>query len=122
MSTIKQMMDTMNTDKKRIRREHSRALKEQILAECAAPGASVAKVAMAHGINANIVHTWRKLARERSPAPVVATAFMPLTIEPMAQAEPHVEIEVRRGAVSMTASWPLSATIEMAAWAREVLR
>ncbi len=79
MSTIKQMMDTMNTDKKRIRREHSRALKEQILAECAASGASVANVAMAHGINANIVHTWRKMARERAPAPVVSTAFMPLT-------------------------------------------
>lgn len=27
----------------------------QILAECAVPGASVAKVAMAHEINANIV-------------------------------------------------------------------
>ena len=28
------------------------------------PGVSVAKLAMAHGINANIVHDWRKLARE----------------------------------------------------------
>ena len=122
MSTIKQMMDTMSTDKKRIRREHSRALKEQILAQCELAGASVAKVAMAHGINANIVHTWRKLARQGAPAPVVATAFMPLTIEPAAQAEYLVEIEVRRGALSMTIRWPLSATIEMAAWAREVLR
>jgi transposase len=122
MSTIKRMMDTMNTDKKRSRRDYSRALKEQILAQCKAPGASVAKVAMAHGINANIVHTWRKLARERVTEPVVATTFMPLTIEPVAQVEPRVEIEVRRGAVSMTTSWPLSATAEMAAWAREVLR
>lgn len=120
MSTIKQMMDTMSTDKKRIRREHSRALKEKILAECEVAGATVAKVAMAHGINANIVHTWRKLARERAVAPVVSNAFMPLTIEPAAQAERRVEIEVRRGAVST--SWPLSATTEMAAWAREVLR
>ena len=60
-------MDTMATDKKRIRRNHSLALKAQILAECAAPGASVAKVAMAHGINANIVHGWRKLATVGSP-------------------------------------------------------
>jgi transposase len=117
------MMDTMSTEKKRSRREYSEAVKEQILAECEVPGASVAKVAMAHGINANIVHTWRKLAREReTTGPVVATAFMPLTIEPTAQAERRVEIEVRRGAVSMTVSWPLSATAEMAAWAREVLR
>jgi hypothetical protein len=38
------MLDTMHTDKKRVRRNHSPALKAQIIAECAAPGASVAKV------------------------------------------------------------------------------
>ena len=54
------MMDTMTTDKKRIRRNHSPALKAQVLAECEAPGASVAQVAMSHGINANIVHGWRE--------------------------------------------------------------
>jgi len=32
---------------------------------CAVRGASVAKVAMSHGFNANVVHGWRKLARER---------------------------------------------------------
>lgn len=41
----------MTTDKKRIRRHHSAALKAQILTECKAPGASVTEVAMAHGIN-----------------------------------------------------------------------
>jgi transposase-like protein len=30
-----------------------------------APGASVAKVATSHGINANVVQRWRQLARER---------------------------------------------------------
>ena len=35
----------------------------QILAECELSGVSVAKVALAHGISANIVHGWRKLAR-----------------------------------------------------------
>jgi len=33
------------------------------VAECDAPGASAAKVAISHGSNANIVHGWRKLAR-----------------------------------------------------------
>jgi transposase len=50
------------------RRRYSRELKTQILAECDAPGASVAQVAMLHGINANIVHGWRKLARHPEPA------------------------------------------------------
>ena len=116
----------MTTDKKWIRRNHSAALKEQILTECEAPGASVAKVAMAHGINANVVHGWRKLQREQIVRPGVATAFVPLAIESATQPEPqperHIDIELRRGAVSMTVSWPLSASGELAAWMRELLR
>ena len=57
-------MDTMTNDPTRTRRRYSRELKAQIVAECDVPGASVAKVAMSHGINANIVHGWRKRARE----------------------------------------------------------
>ena len=51
-----------------LRRRHSVELKALMLEQCAAPGASVAKVAMSHGVNANIVHGWRKLAREREGA------------------------------------------------------
>jgi len=116
------MMDTMTTDKKRIRRNHSLALKAQVLAECEVPGASVAKVAMSHGINANIVHGWRKLARERLERPVATTAFVPLAIESASPPERRIDVELRRGAVSMTMSWPLSAAAEMTAWMRELLR
>lgn len=117
------MMDTMTTDKKRIRRNHSAALKAQILAECEAPGISVAQVAMAHGINANVVHGWRKLAREHAVRPSTTSAFVPLAIESAAcQPERRIDIELRRGAVSVTLSWPLSASGEMAAWMRELLR
>ncbi|WP_343625546.1 transposase [Roseateles puraquae] len=49
--------------RKRRRRGYSRELMAQILAECELSGVSVAKVALAHGISANIVHGWRKLAR-----------------------------------------------------------
>lgn len=115
-------MDTMTTDKKRIRRNHSAALKAQILAECDAPGASVAKVAMSHGINANIVHGWRRLARERTLRPSVAAAFVPLAIEPASRSEQRIDVELRRGVLSMTVSWPVSASGEMAAWMRELLR
>lgn len=34
----------------------------QAVAQCAEFGASTAKIAMANGINANVVHRWRKLA------------------------------------------------------------
>jgi transposase len=123
-------MDTMVTDKKRIRRNHSPALKAQILTECAAPGASVARIAMAHGINANIVHGWRKLARDGEqpalPAPAFVPAFVPVRIEAPAVVAPaqaqRIEIELRRGPLSVHIGWPLSNAAEMSAWLRDLLR
>ncbi len=112
----------MTTSKKRKRRNHTPALKERILAECEAPGISVAKVAQAHGINANIIHTWRKQAREQTVRPAVAPAFMPLAIEAPATLAQRVDIELRQGVISMTVSWPLAASAEMTSWMRELLR
>ncbi|UUZ69700.1 transposase [Polaromonas sp. P2-4] len=40
------------------RRCYSPELKTQVVAECQAAGSSVAGVALANGINANIVHRW----------------------------------------------------------------
>jgi transposase len=56
----------MTSDKK-TRRRYSESKKAQVLAECCEPGASVAKVAMAHGINANVVHRWRQLCQGQAP-------------------------------------------------------
>lgn len=42
------------------RRRHSVELKATVLADCNEPGASVAAVARAHGLNANLVHRWRR--------------------------------------------------------------
>jgi transposase len=119
-------MDTMTNDLKKIRRRHSRELKAQILAECDVPGTSVAKVAMSHGINANIVHGWRKQAREGGAmVPARSFEFVPVSLAPTAErpaADRNVEIELRRGAVCMKISWPTSAATDLAAWTRELLR
>ena len=45
------------------RRRYSLAEKQRIIEETHAPGASVADVARLHGINANIVFGWRRLAQ-----------------------------------------------------------
>jgi len=42
------------------RRRHSAELREKVLAACAEPGASVAAVALANDLNANLVHKWRR--------------------------------------------------------------
>ena len=50
----------MQETKRSVRRNHALELKKSVLGECRA-GASVASVAMAHGLNANLVHKWRRL-------------------------------------------------------------
>ena len=67
----------MASDQNFKRRQYSAQLKSQVVGECDVPGASVARVAMAHGINANVVHSWRQIARTilRSSG----TALLPMT-------------------------------------------
>ena len=115
----------MTSEKTATRRRYSHELKAQVLAECDAPGASVAKVAMSHGINANVVHSWRKLAREGGAAAIVSREFVPVALEPapaQAVAERGIEVELRRGPVTMKIIWPPSSAGDFAAWARELLR
>ena len=45
------------------RRRHSETLRAQVLSECTQAGASVAGIAPAHGLSANLVHKWRRKAR-----------------------------------------------------------
>ena len=118
-----------------LRRRHSAELKTLVLQQCAAPGASVAKVAMSHGVNANIVHGWRKLAREHEgtalsppgpalPAQTAASVpqFVPVSMaQSTSLAAPvDIQIELRRGAAAMKITWPIAAAAECAAWMREL--
>jgi transposase len=120
----------MANDKKVVRRQYSAEFKAQVMAECEAPGVSVAKVARAHGINDNIVHGWRKLAREAGVAALPRPSqFVPVTI-PAAPTPAHlhstdapgIEVELKRGAVTMKITWPLTAAADFAGWMRELLR
>ncbi len=122
-----------------LRRRHSAQLKSLVLVQCAAPGASVAKVAMSHGLNANIVHGWRKQVRELEIAAVVPAVsplsvstksavgvpqFVPVSLTPSVsppQAPADIQIEVRRGATAVKIIWPVAAAADCAAWMRELL-
>ena len=92
------------------RRVHSPEFKAQILAECRQPGASVSAVAIAHGLNTNVVRKWlagRGLKRMNAAAPVPvgmlpALQFVPVELtgsQPVVAsvAEPDVRIELQRG-------------------------
>lgn len=132
----------MAADKNLKRRKYSAELKAQVVNECEAPGASVARVAMARGINANVVHSWRQIARTKrstgaaltptpaqfvpvvisSAEPILAPASQavaPLTPSPLTQ--PHIEVELRRGTTTLKLLWPATACAQLSAWTREVL-
>ena len=113
--------------KRETRRRHSRDLKAAVLAECNEPGASVAAIAMAHGLNANLVHRWRKNAAGHvavAEAMPVADGFIALTLPSSAVAAklPDIRIELRRGPTTVTVNWPMGGAAECAAWLRDWLR
>jgi len=115
------MASEMAASRPRSRRRYSAELKAEVLAQCEAPGASVAKVAMSHGINANVVHRWRQLARDGGTK--VASVFVPVPLTATAPPDGsgEISIQLRRGATAMTIAWPVSAAAECAAWLREWL-
>lgn len=120
----------MASESRERRQRYGAELKAQIMAECEAPGASVARVAMVHGINANVVHRWRQLAREgggrrtrSSMTPVTATSFVPVVVSETSKSAQFsdIRIELRRGATAMTITWPTQAAADCAIWLRELL-
>ena len=132
------------------RRRHSAELKAKILAACEEPGASISAVALAHGLNANLVRKWREgrglkrvgvvaptSPRAVMPTPLIAgdARFMPIDVAPPAEpalanrpervdlsaVTPSViEIELRRGSLHLNVRWPSAAAGDCLAWLREL--
>jgi transposase len=63
------------------RRRRSKQERRAIVEETLKPGASVARIARAHGINANQLFTWRRLYRDgRLEVPADSKALVPVKI------------------------------------------
>ena len=119
---------------RRRRRLHSDEFKANAVASCVRPGLSMAAVAMANGVNANLLRRWVRAAEmhpgaglpnalpalDRGVAETPA-AFIPMQL-PAKTAAADIRIELRRGATSISVAWPAEAATECAAWMRELLR
>ena len=110
----------MTDHRKLPRRRHSAQLKAQVLAECARPDASVAAVAMSHGLNANVVHKWRRQAGGTASLPVAT--FVPVAVKPAVSEEAVIRVELHRGVTAVNVMWPAAAAAECAQWLRELLK
>jgi transposase len=66
------------------KRRHSAAFKRKILELIEQPGASVAAVALEHGVNANLVFKWRraKLDRQRPARQLPQPVLLPVSVDP----------------------------------------
>ena len=85
----------------------------------------MAQVALAHGLNANLVHKWRRMVDTRGTASKAGDSqaeFVSLTLAPGAAVVDDIHLELRRGAIAVSVTWPLSASGQCAAWLREILR
>ena len=130
------------------RRVHGAESKAQVLAECEEPGASVAAVALAHGLNVNLLRKWlvgRGIKRTGLPAPrTVARVqaatepaarsleFIPVglarptsaadeVVAPAATAPtPDIHIELARASTQLSIRWPAAQAASCAEWLREL--
>ncbi|MDZ7855479.1 transposase [Sphaerotilus sp.] len=107
----------------RRRGRYSEAFKAQIVAACEEPGVSTAAVALANGLNANLVRRWVALSRgeevagpdlvapaEEAGAASAVPAFVSLpVVQSAAPAAAEIRLELRSGAQVLTLYWPLSA-------------
>ena len=116
---------------RRRRRQHSAEFKAKVVAACRNPGVSIAAIALANGLNANLLRRWvvakeqeakRSDAVMASPAPLTVEnrAFIPIQVSGVGQAQ-EITIEVRRGGTIVKVGWPLVAAAGCAAWLRELL-
>ena len=108
------------------RRFYSPEFKAQVKQECRQSGASVAGVALSHGVNANIVHRWLREPTASALSPQ-SQAFVPVTLNdsvpgPAPHAEPDIRVEVQRANSAIVVKWPLQGSAACAAWLREWLR
>jgi transposase len=117
---------------RRRRRRHSAAFRAEAVAACQHPGVSIASVALARGLNANLLRRWvlqgergTLLVPTRSTAPSAAAenpgGFVPVALSSSAT-EATIRIELRRGASTVSVQWPASAARECALLLRELMR
>lgn len=114
-------------------RRHSAEFKTRVVELARQPGVSTAAVALANGLNANMLRRWVREADECVPgsahkdaAAVPAFVQLPMPQEvlsapPPAPTQPPgcISVEIRRGSTTVQAELPLDA--RSAAWLREVL-
>jgi transposase len=131
MNTPNPELRTPAVGRQRVR--YSDEFKRQVVAACHAPGVSKAAIALANGLNANMLRRWvvessqgsnRQLATLTKPRPPAQAKpdFVPVTFAPTPSAQvADIRIELQHTSTAIQIHWPLAASSQCAQWLREVL-
>jgi transposase-like protein len=137
------MLKDSETSRYAVRRTHrtyTRKFKAELVAACQVPGASIAAIAGAHAMNANVLHRWLKehassgchgqadsgninrssVALQHQRLPAFIAVQLP-TPGPGSEAQ-AIEVDIRKGALTMRIKWPASAGADFASWAASILK
>jgi len=103
----------------------------------------MASVALANGLNANVLRRWvnehetsKSIAlattfatkpsdgksAQPTPVPVPLPAFIPVELGHDSAPVQDIKIELRTGAILLNITWPVSAASQCAAWVAAVIR
>ena len=90
---------------RKTRRVYSRKFKREVVARCLEPGASVSAIALAHGINANVIRKW--LPRQKLASARALSTMLPVTVQsaaPIATIKPRIDAgqSARRAPIELT--------------------
>ena len=117
----------------RRRGRYSDEFKRQVMAACKPPGVSTAAVALANGLNANLLRRWiaesvvvRKPEAARQSSKTVGlpgqAQFIPVQLQACGVSPATIQIDLQRGDTTISIQWPMACATECAAWMREVLK
>lgn len=119
---------------RRRRRRHGAEFKAAVIQECLKPGVSIAAVALAHSLNANMLRKWVIDAEHKGVAPAIAAkvsapepppmpppTFIPLAL-PAPVVDGEIRIELQRAGTTVKIVWPAAAARDCAAWLSDWLR
>lgn len=121
---------------RRSRRRYTEEFKKQAIEACLQPGISMASVALANGLNANLLRRWVSERQEEAAGTAILPDQHPLEIAepttpglvPITVAMPEmvlsdeIKIEIHRSQMLISITWPVAQSSSCAEWLRELLR
>ena len=99
------------------RRQFSAEFRARIVSACEQPNTSVASVALANNLNANLVHKWRRQAKEQTNRHSETSGFLPIPLAcTSASVAPDASVMIEVDDIKL--HWPLAHIDQALPWLR----